>query len=107
MEKKLPNKCPFCGGELMVTELHCPQCDTTINGEFSLSPDPFLQLSEEQLSFVLTFIRCEGRFNRMEKELNLSYPTLRNRLNDVVRALGYTPSGGRAARRAAAEASAE
>jgi len=40
---------------------------------------------------VLTFVRCEGRFNRMEEELKLSYPTIRNRLFDVIRALGYEP----------------
>jgi hypothetical protein len=40
---------------------------------------------------VLTFVRCEGRFNRMEDELNLSYPTIRNRLYDIIRALGYEP----------------
>jgi hypothetical protein len=48
-------------------------------------------LSKEQIQFILTFIRCEGRFNRMEEEMNLSYPTLRNRLNDIIRAMGYEP----------------
>ena len=52
---------------------------------------PFSQLSEEQMQFILTFVRCEGRFNRMEDELNLSYPTIRNRLYDIIRALGYEP----------------
>ena len=43
------------------------------------------------MQFILTFIRCEGRFNRMEEELNLSYPTLRNRMNDILRTMGYEP----------------
>src|SRR5512138_3721656 len=105
----LLTKCPVCGGELMVTRLHCPACETTIEGEFdptvagtrlqeAFSPEqlkpllPFSRLTAEQLQFVLTFVRCEGRFNRMEEELGLSYPTLRNRLNDIVRAMGYEPS---------------
>ena len=43
------------------------------------------------MQFLLTFVRCEGRLNRMEDEMNLSYPTLRSRLNEIVRALGYEP----------------
>ena len=102
-------KCPVCSGELVVTRLHCPACETTIEGSFdptvagsrlqeAFSPEqlkpllPFSRLTAEQLQFVLTFVRCEGRFNRMEEELGLSYPTLRNRLNDIVRAMGYEPS---------------
>jgi hypothetical protein len=50
-------------------------------------------LSKEQMHFLMTFIRCEGRFNRMEEELNLSYPTLRNRLQEILRLLGFEPKG--------------
>lgn len=101
-------KCPVCGGDLVVTSLHCLTCDTTIQGEFdpgmagsrlqeAFSPEqlksllPFSRLSAEQLQFVLTFVRCEGRFNRMEEEMGLSYPTLRNRLNEIIRTMGYEP----------------
>lgn len=84
-------RCPICNGELAVTRLYCPQCDTTIEGHFSPGRNPFANLTPEQMQFALTFIRCEGRLNRMEDELNLSYPTLRNRLNDVIRALGFEP----------------
>ena len=105
----LLTKCPVCGGDLMVTGLHCPACETTIKGEFdpgairgrlqeAFSPEqlkpllPFSRLTAEQLQFVLTFVRCEGRFNRMEDEMGLSYPTLRNRLNEIIHAMGYEPS---------------
>lgn len=87
----LLSKCPVCGAELSVTRLHCMSCDTTIEGVFNTASGPFGQLTPEQLQFVLTFVRCEGRFNRMEDELKLSYPTIRNRLYDVIRALGYEP----------------
>jgi hypothetical protein len=46
-------------------------------------------LSEEQLAFVETFVHCEGKLTRMQEELGISYPTVRSRLEDVIRALGY------------------
>lgn len=85
----LPSKCPICGGEIIVTRLHCQDCDSTIEGRFS--GGAFSQLSKEQLSFIETFVRCEGKINRMEDDLGLSYPTIRNRLHEVIRALGYEP----------------
>ena len=87
----LPTKCPLCGGELTVTRIYCRECDTTIEGRFG--GGPFSQLSAEQLAFIETFIRCEGKITRMEVELGLSYPTIRNRLLEVILALGYEPGG--------------
>ena len=87
----LPTKCPLCGGEVTVTRIYCRDCDTTIEGRFA--GGVFSQLSPEQLSFVELFVRNEGRINRMENELGLSYPTIRNRLHEVIRALGYEPGG--------------
>jgi hypothetical protein len=88
----LPTKCPLCGGEITITRIHCRDCDTTIEGRFE--GGPFSQLNKEQLEFVETFIRHEGKITRMEGELGLSYPTIRNRLHEVIRALGYEPGGG-------------
>lgn len=88
---KYISKCPVCGGELAVTRLHCHQCDTTIEGQFNPPVGPLSQLTPEQARFLLAFVRNEGRFTRLEQELNLSYPTLRNRLADVIRALGFEP----------------
>ena len=80
-------RCPVCGEVLQVTELHCRDCDTTIQGRFDLGP--FQKLTREQLAFVETFVRCEGKITRVEEELGISYPTVRNRLNEAIRALGY------------------
>ncbi|HVP21188.1 MAG TPA: DUF2089 domain-containing protein [Anaerolineaceae bacterium] len=85
------SKCPVCGGELTITRLHCDECDTTIEGHFTPPANLFGQLNPEQMQFLLNFVRLEGRFTRMEEELNLSYPTLRNRLYDIIRALGFEP----------------
>ena len=87
----VPGKCPVCGEDLAVTRLHCRACDSALEGHFGLGR--FYQLSPEQLHFVETFIRCEGKISRMEDEIGLSYPTIRNRLQEVIRALGYEPGG--------------
>lgn len=86
----LPTRSPFDGGEIVVTRFYCPGSDTTVEGRFAVV-SPFPQLTPEQLHFVETFLRCEGKLSRMEGELNLSYPTLRSRLHDIIRALGYEP----------------
>ncbi|MDY7041596.1 MAG: DUF2089 domain-containing protein [Chloroflexota bacterium] len=83
----LVGKCPICGGELTITRLHCRDCDTALEGHFS--PNRFSRLGAEQLDFVETFIRCEGKLSRVQEEIGISYPTARARLVEVIRALGY------------------
>ena len=80
-------KCPVCGDTLSVTRLYCRACDTAVEGQFSLGR--FYKLSPDQLAFVETFIRCEGKLTRVQEELGMSYPTARSRLTGVIRALGY------------------
>ncbi|OGO81493.1 MAG: hypothetical protein A3K41_09630 [Chloroflexi bacterium RIFOXYD12_FULL_57_15] len=82
-------RCPVCHNEMTVTRLHCASCDTLVEGHFTAGH--FANLTSEQLDFILTFVRVEGKLNRMEPELGLSYPTIRNRLHDIIRALGYEP----------------
>jgi hypothetical protein len=91
MTNRVLRSCPVCGGELAVSRLHCSSCDTTIEGHFTSAATPFGTLTPDQTQFLMAFIRCEGRFTRLEQELNLSYPTLRNRLGDILRALGFEP----------------
>ncbi|KPL21597.1 MAG: hypothetical protein AMJ93_09285 [Anaerolineae bacterium SM23_84] len=83
----LLGKCPVCGEDLTVTRLHCRSCDLALEGHFGLGR--FYRLDPEQLHFVETFIRCEGKLNKVQEELGLSYPTVRSRLHDAIRALGY------------------
>ena len=87
----LPGACPICQAkDLTVTGFFCRECDSRIEGRF-LVETPFAGLTQEQLTFVIAFIRCEGKLNRMEEELKLSYPTLRGRLHGVIRAMGFEP----------------
>jgi hypothetical protein len=85
----IPSECPVCHSELTVTKLYCRECDTTIEGRFISGP--FSQLTIKQIEFVEIFIKNEGKITHMEKELSLSYPTIRNRLHEVIRALGFEP----------------
>jgi hypothetical protein len=83
----LVGACPVCGETLEVTRLHCRNCDTTIEGHFSVGA--FDRLTPEQLAFAETFIQCKGKLNLMEEKIGLSYPTLRARLHELIRAMGY------------------
>ena len=79
--------CPVCGERLLVRRLECRNCDTMIEGQFDLGR--LGRLTPEQLAFVETFLRCEGKLSRMEPELKLSYPTLRARLTEIIQAMGF------------------
>jgi hypothetical protein len=85
-------QCPICREALQVTRLYCPNCDTTLEGHFGLGR--FDQLTPDQLTFIETFVRCEGKINRVGEEMGVSYPTVRSRLTDVIRALGYEVGDG-------------
>lgn len=80
-------QCPICNDTLHVTRLHCRNCDTSIEGHFALGR--LYQLAPEQLSFIETFIKCEGKINRVEQEIGLSYPAVRSRLTEVIKAMGF------------------
>jgi hypothetical protein len=83
----VPGRCPFCGEELHVTRLQCSSCQTAIEGRFSLGR--FQRLSPEQLAFLEVFVKNRGIIRNVEVELGKSYPTVRNLLDDLIRALGF------------------
>jgi hypothetical protein len=84
--------CPVCSGELAVTRLHCRACGTTLEGEFSVGR--FGRLTKEQLVLLESFLRSRGNLRDMERELGISYPTVRSRVEALVRALGFGPRDG-------------
>ena len=83
----VPTECPVCHDDLLVTRLVCRNCGTALEGRFTMGR--LFQLTPEQIHFVEVFIRCEGKLNRVQEELGLSYPTVRSRLTEVISALGY------------------
>ncbi len=84
--------CPVCSSELAVTRLHCGSCGTTLEGDFSVGR--FGRLSREQLTILESFLRSRGNLRDMERELGISYPTVRSRVEALVRALGFGPRDG-------------
>ena len=80
-------KCPICSEQLKVSRLECDSCGTRLEGSFSLGR--FHALSSDQLEFLETFIRARGNFKDIERELGISYPTVRSRLDAMIRALGF------------------
>lgn len=86
-KRRMPGRCPVCAGEMVVTRLRCTGCDTAMEGTFEASR--FSQLSREQLEFVETFLKSRGNIKEVERELGISYPTVRGRLDAVLESLGY------------------
>ena len=83
--------CPVCSNELAVTRLHCGSCGTTLEGDFSVGR--FGRLSRDQLALLESFLRSRGNLRDMERELGISYPTVRSRVEQLVRSLGFGPRG--------------
>jgi hypothetical protein len=79
--------CPVCSSELAVTRLHCGSCGTTLEGDFSVGR--FGRLNRDQLALLESFLRSRGNLREMERELGISYPTVRSRVEALVRALGF------------------
>lgn len=92
------SKCPACAAnEFEITGLRCRNCGTRVEGQFSLSR--FATLSEENLEFAETFIKCRGNIKDVERELGVSYPTVRGRLDRVINAMGFGSADATARRR--------
>ena len=85
MAYQIIHNCPVCGSGLRVTRLRCPSCNTVIEGDFQT--ERLLSLNAQQRSFVLSFLRNRGNIREMEKELGISYPTVRSRLDDIIQAI--------------------
>lgn len=79
---KLPSSCPSCGNRLSVTELQCGTCETKVSGNFPLPV--ILQLSPEEQGFLLSFFLESGSLKNMAKKMDISYPTVRNYLDDLI-----------------------
>lgn len=82
MNKKLPLICPSCEHHLQVKQLYCDNCQTEVTGLYSLPV--IAQLPAEDQKFILDFVRASGSLKNMAQNMKLSYPTVRNRLDDII-----------------------
>ena len=87
MKKKLLGTCPICDGKLVVSELTCNSCNSVIKGNFQLSK--FDMLSPTLQEFALVFIKNAGNIKLVEKELDISYPTVKKNLSELISSLGF------------------
>lgn len=91
--QKLPSRCPACGNALVVEALRCPACRTAVEGHYALSR--FMLLTPEQLQFCELFLRSRGSLKELGNQLGISYPTARNRLDELLVALGFEQGSNR------------
>jgi hypothetical protein len=82
MTKKFPTTCPSCSGEMRGQSLHCPSCQTTVSGSFALPL--LLKLEAKDQAFIIDFVVNSGSLKEMAQQMKLSYPTVRNMLDDVI-----------------------
>lgn len=84
-EKKLPKTCPSCGKALHVRTMYCTSCDTGIEGDYRLPA--LMRLNDEDQKFVRDFVACRGSLKEMASRMGLSYPSVRNRLDEIAEML--------------------
>ena len=82
MKPKLPIRCPSCEHSLTVSQLTCETCNTQVTGHYPLPT--LLTLSEEEQQFILQFFLSSGSFKEMATQMGNSYPTVRNKLDDLI-----------------------
>jgi hypothetical protein len=87
MKREVMGQCPICNGTVEITEISCNNCKSTIRGHFK--PCKFCTLSPEHKEFAELFIKNRGNIKEIERELGVSYPTVKGRLDSLITALGY------------------
>lgn len=87
MKNEVPGVCPICSNKLTVQKVYCKECGISIEGDFQLCK--FCLLTKEQKEFAEIFIKNKGNIKEIEKEMGISYPTVKNKLENLIEALGY------------------
>ena len=84
--------CPYCGGDFVIKEVECQGCKTQIKSNFTVNR--FHMFKQEDLYFIEVFLKNEGNIKLMEKDLGISYPTVKSRLKSIIKTLGYKSKPG-------------
>ena len=80
---KLPIVCPSCENSLRVSQMKCDQCKTDVNGNYELPL--YLKLNRDDQDFILEFFLSSGSIKEMAKQAGNSYPTMRNKMDDLIK----------------------
>jgi len=91
-KREIVTHCPACDSGMYLSELTCQSCGTSVRGRFAMPS--LCALPDDLYQFLVVFIRNRGVIRDVEKELGISYPTVRSRLDAVLRALGYEAGAG-------------
>jgi len=84
----IPESCPVCKSKYMVSQLRCEGCGTRLEGSFSAGR--LSNLNDKQTNFVETFLMYRGNIQKVGRALGISYPTVRNRLDEILDVLGLS-----------------
>lgn len=82
----IKNKCPFCGGKMVIKKVKCVDCNVQFEGDFDL---PDYVVDEEVWNFIKLYFKVRGNLKEVERILGLSYPTVRARFEEIRKALGF------------------
>jgi hypothetical protein len=93
MKEQIISKCPMCRSKMLISEFRCSECGTAVSGDMEI-PNVCL-LPEDAYNFMLVFIKNRGNIREIEKELNISYPTVRSRLDNLLELMGFIPKSGK------------
>jgi hypothetical protein len=86
--QKMFSQCPACGGQLVITECKCSVCQMQMRSEFQSGQ--LSTLSDDELTFVKVFLTARGNLTEVERVLGISYPTIRNKLDEINNSLNRT-----------------
>lgn len=82
IKKRLPLECPACDTRLKIGRMFCEQCNTDVCGSFELSA--LAKLTDKEQVFIINFIKSSGSLKDMAKNMKVSYPTVRNILDELI-----------------------
>ncbi len=85
MGKKMPLNCPSCQARLRISKMHCPECETEVSGDYDVPR--LMRLAPREVEFVEAFVSSSGSLKEMARRMEVSYPTVRNLLDDIIEKL--------------------
>jgi len=80
--------CANCEQAMDIARMTCPTCGLSLEGDFEIPALARLPVRDQ--IFVIAFIRHHGSLKRMETLFDISYPTVKNRLNTIAGKLDKT-----------------